>query len=51
MAAQAETTVNMFHSPDRDVAPQSEERFSGERRAVVIGENFQKTRNTAAGSG
>ena len=27
MAAQAETTVNMFHSPDRDMALQSEKRF------------------------
>ena len=29
MAAQTETTVNMFHSLDSDMAPQSEERFSG----------------------
>ena len=29
MAAQAETTVNVFHSLDRDMAPQSKERFSG----------------------
>jgi len=29
MATQAETTVNMFYSPDRDMAPQSDERFSG----------------------
>ena len=27
MAAQAETTVKMFHAPDRDMALQSEERF------------------------
>ena len=29
MTTQAETTVNMFHSLDGDMAPQSEERFSG----------------------
>jgi hypothetical protein len=33
MAAQTETTVNMFHSLDRDVALQSKERF---RRAKII---------------
>jgi len=29
MAAQAETTVNKFHSPDCDMALQAEERFRG----------------------
>jgi hypothetical protein len=29
MAAQAEATVNMFHSPDRDMALQSEGWFRG----------------------
>jgi hypothetical protein len=29
MAAQAETKMNMFHSLDRDMALQSEERFRG----------------------
>jgi hypothetical protein len=29
MATESETTVNMLHSLDRDMAPQSEERFSG----------------------
>jgi hypothetical protein len=29
MAAQAETKVNMFHSLDCDMAPQSDERFRG----------------------
>ena len=29
MATESETTVNMFHSLDGDMAPQSEERFSG----------------------
>jgi hypothetical protein len=29
MAAQAETTVNMFHSPHRDMALQPVERFRG----------------------
>jgi len=29
MAAQAETTVNRFHSLDRDMALQAEERFRG----------------------
>jgi len=36
MAAQSETTVNMFHSPDRDMAPQSKERF---RRAETLPRN------------
>jgi hypothetical protein len=33
MAAQAETTVNMFHPPHRYMAPQPEERF---RRAQTL---------------
>src|SRR5258708_15704737 len=36
MAAQAETTVKRFHSPDRDMALQSEERF---RRAETLPRN------------
>jgi hypothetical protein len=36
MAAQAETTVNVFHSLDRDMALQSEERF---RRAQTLSRN------------
>ena len=36
MAAQSETTVNMFHSLDRDVALQSKERF---RRAETFSGN------------
>ena len=36
MAAQAETPVNMFHSLDRDMVLQSEERF---RRAETLSRN------------
>jgi hypothetical protein len=40
MAAQAETTVKRFHSPDGDMALQSKERFRG-------AETFRRNKNLA----